>query len=329
MRALAFILAALLSTGLAVHSVVHEDRFMRRESAPPNHPRALLSARSTPDQVTHYCKNIDVFGNKMDVPVASHFYRTFIENQQHSVFFLVGVNDGTDVKGMLDQPWWDRTKAAIYGWEILRENFDSAIKKTLGHKEVEIFREGVSDKIETVHLSGSGGTAGIYPSGSYSKNKKYGFSDAHEEVKTGRWEDFVKSHGIPEVSYALIDVEGHEMPVVHGMDLEKLKTTFPVFQYELGGTWVDGRHAGNMTQEDAARYLESIGYSLFLMGVDAHGKPVLAQMTPEAFTAATCVEEGGKTFVQGNALAVLMEELPKKPWLKSLISEMIERDSGI
>ena len=66
-----------------------------------------------------------------------------------------------------------------------------------------------------------------------------------------------------EVSYALIDVEGHEMGVIAGMNLAQLRDTFPIFQYELGGTWIDDRHEGDMTQADAAGYLGNGTISLY------------------------------------------------------------------
>lgn len=286
----------------------------------PDDARDLLTVRTTKDQVNHYCRNIGLFGNKQDFPVAERIYRASIENQPHSVFFAVGVKDGLSIKDLFSKPWWDKSKVTIFGWEAMQKTYDTAVQNLRGHAEVVLTHEGISDKDAEEHISGSGGTAGLYPA--FGGRKDAGV------VHTSRWDEFVKARGIPEVSYALVDVEGHEMPVVHGMNLEKLKTTFPVFQYELGGTWVDKRHAGPMTQADAAKYLESLGYSIFLMGADASNNPVLARMTPEAFSEAKCVQEGGKFFVQGNALAVLMDELPKKPWLEAVISEMLKRDKG-
>jgi len=323
----ALLIPLLLMAAVSSALTSEQAHLLRKESALGTHASSqpstdIFQARPIVDQVQHYCKNVGVFGNQNDFPVATELYRSFMENQQHSVFFAVGVNNGNSIKSLFANPWWDKTKVKIFGWEAMLETYNKAAKNLQGHSEVELIHAGISDKVAKLHLSGSGGTAGIYAPG------PHGFKDAHEEVNTSRWDDFVQSRQIPEVSYALIDVEGHEMPVVHGMNLEKLKTTFPVFQYELGGTWVDGRHAGPMTQEDAAKYLEGLGYSIFLMGQDA-GDPVLARMSPEAFTAAECVKENGKAFIQGNVLAVLRDVLPKKPWLKHVVSEMLEHDRGL
>jgi len=42
---------------------------------------------------------------------------------------------------------------------------------------------------------------------------------------------------------------------------------FPIFQYELGGTWADSRRTGPWTQFSLAFYLELLGYDIYIMGV--------------------------------------------------------------
>ena len=72
-----------------------------------------------------------------------------------------------------------------------------------------------------------------------------------------------------QVSYVLIDVEGQEPNVIRGMRLETNRQIFPLFQYELGGTWADSRHdAKQWGQYGIAMYLKALGYTLYLMGGD-------------------------------------------------------------
>ena len=72
-----------------------------------------------------------------------------------------------------------------------------------------------------------------------------------------------------EVNYVLIDVEGKEPNVIRGMGLETNRQMFPLFQYELGGTWSDSRHdTGQWGQYGIAMYLKALGYALYLMGGD-------------------------------------------------------------
>ena len=63
-------------------------------------------------------------------------------------------------------------------------------------------------------------------------------------------------------------VEGHEPKVLRGMHLERgYAKRFPLFQYELGGTWGhhDPRHNNDWTQGRAAGYLQNAGYELYLV----------------------------------------------------------------
>ena len=98
---------------------------------------------------------------------------------------------------------------------------------------------------------------------------------------------------------AIIDVEGHEAKVIQGMDLAR--TRIPAFAYELGGTWRDERMQGTWTQADAAKFVDGMGYNVYLIGKDD------LLHVDAAFFEASAVEannEGGGFFVQGNALAV-------------------------
>lgn len=142
-----------------------------------------------------------------------------------------------------------------------------------------------------------------------------------------------------EVTYALVDVEGHEVPAIQGMRLETNAAVFPVFQYELAGTWVDERHATNWTQYDLALYLERLGYKLFLIGmredVAKVDRTVLLPLTASSYRdTAWC--QLGKTHprglhygdsadcctlnLEGNMLAVHVGALASKQWLVDLIA---------
>ena len=92
------------------------------------------------------------------------------------------------------------------------------------------------------------------------------------EVPLVSWSDFLVKQEIAWVMYAWIDVEGHEESVLRGMQLEGRRSAFPVMQYELGGTWADQRKVGHWTQGDAARYLEELGYEIYVIGVRHKGR---------------------------------------------------------
>jgi FkbM family methyltransferase len=304
-------------------------------------------APHTPQAANHYCEHVNTFCNKCDFPSANEIMKSFFEHRTRVTLFIVGLNDGKDLVNVLGQSWYRSDKAHIYAWEIMDNTYAKAVKKFKGHPEVVISRGAVSaSEGDIVNISGSGETAGIYEPGAHGGR----FEDAGEQVRTLRWDNFVGGRRILEVSYAIIDVEGHEMGVIAGMELGRLRDTFPVFQYELGGTWVDERHEGNMTQADAAEHfgydareahthlqalhmaaaqrLTGMGYRIYLMGHE-NGVPMLSPVTPKVFLDAKCVQENGRYFIQGNALAVLETAADQMPWLTNAIDVMVANDAAL
>jgi len=131
--------------------------------------------------------------------------------------------------------------------------------------------------------------------------------------------------------YTLIDVEGHEPRVLRGMKLHDLSNQrrFPIVQYELGGTWAerDKRHySGSETEQDkrdnrhysgsetewtqkqAAEYMRSNGYELFLIGTNNW-----MRVDPEFFEEGDhSLDEGFGRFVQGNLLCLHLHFCPSR-----------------
>lgn len=106
---------------------------------------------------------------------------------------------------------------------------------------------------------------------------------------------------IERVDYVLIDVEGKEPNVIRGIKLDSMRHVFPVFQYELGGTWTDSRHDENQwSQYGVAMYLKALGYKLFLIGAK-NNLPELLEVEPEFFRIFCHRPEA---YVDGNMLAL-------------------------
>ena len=109
--------------------------------------------------------------------------------------------------------------------------------------------------------------------------------------------------------------------------LEHAADVFPVFQYELGGTWLDDRHTGPWTQHDTARYLVKLGYDLYLMG-HYDTRPVLLPVDPKAFDEASCYEGVVRKVPQGalrnEMLGVLLVDLEADPILLHRRSSVLQ-----
>jgi len=144
----------------------------------------------------------------------------------------------------------------------------------------------------------------------------------------------IKILNISTVDFAIIDVEGHEVEVILGMNLEKNYMSFPMLQVELGGTWVDDRHTSIWRQGDMARYLSSIGYSIYLMGWDWEKtqQPCLLKIHPNIFDDGFFLRGDGQRdnrfYVQGNLLAIYHEYV-REPFRLSIQSSIDQMEQFI
>lgn len=263
------------------------------------------------------------------------------EKQQLNVF-VVGVHDGSDIANLLLQPWYNQTnRVKIYGWELSKENFLAAQQRLSKKKSVELIRRAVSNFTGTTTAFVTSKRSETHSMISCSTSDLS--NTTHTTMCVGKhavampvqaWSDFLVQRSIPEVLYALIDVEGHEVSVLRGMHLERNTAAFPVFQFELGGTWSDERHNGDWSQYETAQYLEALGYRIFLIGAKHHHgyyvekratpdryRPLLLPFNATHFRKTNCLRHlhHPGNGMQGNALAVHQQTFRLKPWLASLV----------
>jgi FkbM family methyltransferase len=318
---------------------VRPQDFEKKTSGQPLPDKSVFQlAEPLSKAVQTYCSHTANFFDGTDFDVAKQIYRAFIENQEHSFFFAVGTNDGRDVADFVAQPWYDKTKATVYGMEASGMVAKEAQEKCVANPEVTILHNAVSDKdglfMQTV---GTFGTEGVDVATIATKESDIvsiplvnGESRFAETIKLST---FAKTKRVGEFAYVLIDVEGHETPTIRGMDLEQNAATFPIIQWELGQTWIDDRLDGNMTQTDMTAYLEGLGYTMFLMGVDLETEEPLLMRVSEGFMKDTgCTTNGGpKSFIEGNALAIQDKLLTaqEKPWLSAAVAEMVARGNKL
>lgn len=240
-------------------------------------------------QVRYYREKKDAFGNKADFATASHVMRWYdkegrcgnVINASNAIVLLAGANQGKSTTNILQACH----KARMHIFEIQQRLFDAQFKRFRDSSLVKVHRKGWSDKIQQLQITlplNNHETAGLFlPTGKW-KNAVL----LNETVETIPLADFVLHENLERISYVLIDVEGKEPNVIRGMNLESKRHIFPIFQYELGGTWTDSRHDENQWgQYGIAMYLKALGYKLFLIGATLSGqeKPILLQVDPEFF----------------------------------------------
>lgn len=255
--------------------------------------------RKVEQQVKWATEHAQDFENKRDFECWKLLFSNIPNSGQGQQIFVSGVNKGQSIN-KLHQLLPD---ASFIGFEVVPESLQAAESKLQHIPHLKLYHKGVSDKVgeSFVSVSSKDPTdemAGLYePTNRWSSTERSSY-----KVKLDTLEHFKQKNNLQQFLYVLIDTEGHEPNVISGMHLEKIENrrTFPVFQYELGGTWVDSRHRlDQLGQFGTAVMLELYGYELFLMGAKG-----LLRVYPEFFRANYLRNEGDGPYVQGNLLAV-------------------------
>ena len=255
--------------------------------------------------------------------------------------FAVGTFDGADLERTARQPWFDSGRSTLHGWELQPRVYSAARRRMRALPEtiasrVRLTNAAVGAESAILQFVESNGQTAHVQKMSRTDGRK-----AHDRtpIPSVSWADEAAARSVREVTYALVDVEGHEVPAIQGMRLETNAAVFPVVQYELAGTWVDERHATNWTQYDLALYLERLGYKLFLIGmredVAKVDRTVLLPLTASSYRDTAWCQLGKKhprglhygdsadcctLNLEGNMLAVHVGALASKQWLVDLIA---------
>eukprot|EP01084_Bolivina_argentea_P034331 63536_1 len=250
----------------------------------------------------------------------------------HFSMFVVGANYGGSTKNVLNACLQVNRNMhpTIYAFEAIPEiyaKFIYRIHQFNNSENVYTFNNALSNeynKSVEVH-SNLGGGGGIH------NNYRTDVMISRGYVQTTTFDHVLHyKHNNNIVDYVIIDVEGFEVNVIKGMKLETNYMKFPMIQIELGGTWVDARHATNWTQRDISQYLESLGYILFLLGgdrsydfwidknygFDIRGIAKLLRIYSNLFDVNIMRGDNGRCpkgqeYVQGNLLSVHIEYIRK------------------
>jgi len=218
---------------------------------------------------------------------------------KESVVLLGGTNNGQLSETLLK--WCP--SITFYGFEIQELHFQTASQVLKPFANAHVLNMGWDESaLENVAIGGAGETGGLFdPKG------QRGWGVQEKTVNTIALSDFAMQHNIQRTLYVVIDTEGHEPKVIRGMRLNLVENQqrFPLFQYELGGTWAarDSRHGNDpWSLKEAARVLESFGYLLLMCGAENW-----LAVNPDFFDETEnpgMEDEGYGTFIQGNLLAV-------------------------
>jgi len=271
------------------------EAVMKRER---NQPRFVIDVKRTQE----YCSaNVKMYlMNKSDFLGVQRLLghaMTLNLCDEHSSIIVGGTNSGQMSYEVLKMC----PDVSFFGFEIQELFLKRAKAKLSEFKHVKLYKMGWSETVQKdIQVAGSGEKAGLYEG-----NDR--FRPSGNTVHTVPLADFVIEENIASTLYTIVDTEGHEPKVIRGMRLDQVdnQRRFPLFQFELGGTWAarDTRHMNDpWNQEMTVQALESYGYLLFLIG-DHDWLAVTSLFFREADNP-LMHDSGDGPFLQGNLLAM-------------------------
>lgn len=271
--------------------VVLNERPVRRHRFEPTDVRSLVM--NVADPVAHYSSSHEDFCNKCDFEL----YATMLPKLpacRGGVFIIAGMNKG-DLADLVLKTCQHST---VHGFEVQNSVYEHLLRKyALQSDRVVLNFMGLADSVHNMPVSGGAETAGIRFKWDRANETWNGVST----VTTIGLAEYVKIANLQDIALmVLIDVEGHEPKVLQGMNLYRYRSTFPIFAFELGGTWMDDRNPSTWNQSGTAQFLTDLGYDLFLIG-----RRGLMEVSARFFAHSRVHNEGTGFFVQGNVLAVL------------------------
>ena len=244
----------------------------------------------------------NMFHNKADFNGIRRLMDIFLNEglcNSNTVFVVGGVNDGQLATDIL------KTCPSIkfYGFEVQAEVAQSTSKVLAQYSETaKVLNYGMSDKEKDgLTVNGSGEGAGLYVP---TKSWYLQGGPVHAKVSSVKLARWVERENIKRVSYLVIDTEGYEPKVIRGMELEKVASQerFPMFQFELGGTWADERHNDDPWSIQATmKHIEDAGYEIFMIGTENWMRVYQEFFSEQYFNH---LESGSGYYAAGNALCV-------------------------
>jgi len=171
------------------------------------------------------------------------------EKADNGILVDVGAHMGSGPLESIVKSKWD-----VYAFEPDPKNRAALTSKFADHKNIVISDEAVSNSIETdVDFFSSDVSTGI--------SGLTAFHESHEKsatVSTTTLDAIIKRHELDHIDLLKIDVEGHEMSVLQGLDFDKLKPRLVVAEFEDSKTKLHGYDS-----RDLANFFVRHGYKVF------------------------------------------------------------------
>lgn len=150
------------------------------------------------------------------------------------IIFDVGANKGDYCKAMLDSFY---NNCIIHAFEPSKETFNLFCSNV---KNIRVYAHnfGFSDKREKLILYSNMAASGL---ASVYQRKTTAGLELQEEIELLTIDSFCQQENISTINFMKIDVEGHELKVLHGSKDMLKRRAIEIIQFEFGGCNVDSR----------------------------------------------------------------------------------------
>ena len=326
-------------------------------------PRSMRGLEASSFYCLHGHWYHGIFCNRCDIGIQNAVLRAAREAEPKAlhVVLAMGTNDGSDLEHTTSASWYKPDHMLIHGFEIGHGAWAKSKARFESNPEVHIHCAAVTDVDggQTMSVGGNSSAHTRVDSTARSRAHRRNSSTTSKNVPTVALHAFVRRHKITQVTYTLIDTEGHEATIVSGMrlDVPENRAKFPIFQYEVWSPYANG-----WSSRDLIQRLEQWGYRLYSIGSrtspdgepvptyalpndtvrrsDEKEAPVLLRFNSSVFTdPKTCVfgvtqaarkpnplDPSKKSF-GSNTLAVAESAVEHMPWLKAFL-DLHELRSG-
>ncbi|MCD8497404.1 MAG: FkbM family methyltransferase [Alphaproteobacteria bacterium] len=164
------------------------------------------------------------------------------------VVYDIGANMGEWSEGILQLS----PEAAVHAFEMIPDFAERAAERLKPWPQAVLHPLGLSDHDQTMTAYRAGGGASITDHDFGTKEK------VPVTIRAAKGDDYIAAQNLPAPGFIKIDVEGHELKVLHGLE-QTISSARPFVQFEYGKHYINER----IYLKDIYAFFEGLDYQIY------------------------------------------------------------------